>query len=914
MATADDSLYVIARRSLSGGNYLEKMTPCGGVRAIGTGVVGPTSPDDTKIELATIGTLSGLRSGPDGSFYFFDSTGIRRIGPEGVFSTVLLAPGINRFKFSPQGQLFFVDSTNRRIRKLEEDGTVQTVAGNGTANIDFVSLRRGLPAGGSIPEIADFEFLPDNSIVMVNGPWHTPGGGRLYKITSPLPGFTGGQTVVADAGSPNLHVFDANGRHVRTQDRLTQTIVSTFTYTANGRIESITDRNGLTTTIERDSFSFPSAIVAPGGQRTTLTTDSNGYINSISDPGGNVNRFTFRSDGLLTSMQDPNGNTSVMTYDAAGRLQRDTDAVGGFSAFSRVGNGRNFVVTQETAEGRTTTYDVSVPTAYGNFQQTITGPTGSVATSAHDPNGRSITTRDGITQTVEMGPDPRFGFQVPLAKLKTVLLPSGLQNTVTRTKAVTTNATTGALVTQTTNSTVNGRTFRTVFNATTRTTTTESPGGRTTTNVVDVAGRPVFRQVGTLAETEYLYDSRGRIASVAMGTAPAARNVSFEYDAKDRLISLTDPLGRIHAITHDEADRPSVGTSPALNTVSFGYDPTGNVLSISPPGRPAHLTTYSPINLQTAYSPPAAGPGAWNTTWGYNLDKQVVSTTRPNGITLSNSYDLAGRITQIAHPNGVRTFEYNGTRRVLLRSGSEDGVTTTYMHDGMLPLSTTWSGPISGTVQRQFDANFRVTNETVNGAHGVTFSYDQDGLLTDAGEHSFYLDQNGQAYRTVTSGMVVEDRIFNEFGERSEDQHVSYAGGYAILLANTYERDALGRIIRKSELSAGVPRVLEYEYDLDGRLREVKTDSVVTATYSYDSNGNRLSVWRPGGGESGTYDLQDRLVTYGQWQYEYDRNGELLTKTDTTNGATEVPPVHQTASLDIMPQVRADWNARIGWG
>ena len=46
--------------------------------------------------------------------------------------------------------------------------------------------------------------------------------------------------------------------------------------------------------------------------------------------------------------------------------------------------------------------------------------------------------------------------------------------------------------------------------------------------------------------------------------------------------------------------------------------------------------------------------------------------------------------------------------------------------------------------------------------------------------------------------------------------------------------------------------------------------------YSYDSNGNRLSVARPGGTETGTYDDQDRLTTYGTLTYAYTSNGERL--------------------------------------
>ncbi|MFC1751413.1 RHS repeat domain-containing protein, partial [Pseudomonadota bacterium] len=46
---------------------------------------------------------------------------------------------------------------------------------------------------------------------------------------------------------------------------------------------------------------------------------------------------------------------------------------------------------------------------------------------------------------------------------------------------------------------------------------------------------------------------------------------------------------------------------------------------------------------------------------------------------------------------------------------------------------------------------------------------------------------------------------------------------------------------------------------------------VITATYTYDANGNR---------DGGTYNEQDRLNTWGTNSYTYTDNGELLTKTN----------------------------------
>jgi len=50
-------------------------------------------------------------------------------------------------------------------------------------------------------------------------------------------------------------------------------------------------------------------------------------------------------------------------------------------------------------------------------------------------------------------------------------------------------------------------------------------------------------------------------------------------------------------------------------------------------------------------------------------------------------------------------------------------------------------------------------------------------------------------------------------------------------------------------------------------------------TYTYDANGNRLSKTGLFRTETGAYDAQDRMLTYGPCTYAYTANGELTTKT-----------------------------------
>src|SRR5207249_4166446 len=101
-----------------------------------------------------------------------------------------------------------------------------------------------------------------------------------------------------------------------------------------------------------------------------------------------------------------------------------------------------------------------------------------------------------------------------------------------------------------------------------------------------------------------------------------------------------------------------------------------------------------------------------------------------------------------------------------------------------------------------------------------------------------------------------------------------------------YTRDKLGRISQKTETIGGVTDTFVYTYDTAGRLTDVTKNGAVVSHYTYDSNGNRLSLTDATGTVNGTYDAQDRLTQYGNLQYTYTANGELLTKNNPVLGQT----------------------------
>ncbi|MCB1032595.1 MAG: hypothetical protein KDD47_02025, partial [Acidobacteria bacterium] len=816
------------------------------------------------------------RLGVDGRLYRVAGTGDFGFAGDGGPAVAGELAGPERVLAAEDGSVYVSDSGNGRVRKVDPAGILGTVAGTGTGG-PFVS---GAPATGNpLGFLMGLALDPEGNLLLAD-----VNLSQVLKMGSALEGFGEGELVVPASGGSALYVFDAQGRHLRTQHALTGTNLYRFEYGADGLLGAVVDRNEQRTTIERDAQGRAEGITAPSGQQTALVLDPEGYLETWTDPAGNSQEFLYRL-GLLELHRDPRGNASTYQHGIFGRLAEATDRAGGIQTFARFGSPFN------PNAGVTALDGVGVSVFYKSFEfrdgtrgQTVNDDSLRIHRARQEPSGLRTTERaDGSRSSVQEVTDPRFGMAASRTGGFTATLPGGAtMSATTSTQVIQSDPDDPLSLTGLTESvTVNGRTFTSSYDGATRTVTSTSPLGRTSSAVLDPLGQLVEQRRSGLVPIRYEVRPDGLLSAVRVGDGPEQRSTVLSYDGQRRLASVTDPLGRSSSFTYDAANRLTSQTLPDGSAVRFTYDASGNLTSLTPPGRGAHAFGFTPLDQVAAYQPAGGDPAS---AYGvsYTASRELSSLTRPGGEVVTFGYDSLGRLETLTHGRGVTTFSWDATAGQVGAITTPEGETLAYSFQGPVRTGTTWSGPVVGSVSRTLTNDLKVGSIAVNGLQLASYSYDADGLLIQAGPVTLSRDPGNGRITGTSLGPVSTVRSFNGFGELTG---LAASHGTTPLFAATYQRDALGRVTEAAETVLGSSHTTAYRYDLRGRLVEVERDGVLVEAYTYDANGNRTSIASPSELVTAAYDAEDRLTAYGDLTYAYTPAGELASK---SQGGAEV--------------------------
>lgn len=363
--------------------------------------------------------------------------------------------------------------------------------------------------------------------------------------------------------------------------------------------------------------------------------------------------------------------------------------------------------------------------------------------------------------------------------------------------------------------------------------TTNSLGHATTFSNHNGLGLP-GRMVGANGDTtDYTYDARARATLVRTYPSGTAADTSYIYDTDGRVATVTRPDGQAqtYLYTHanrdwlmgiDEPDAPNAAGQATKQRLTYTRDLAGNITQALTQrgtyvGSWQYATTAQAFTDYDELSRPRAsrGSNSQSVKYTYDLNGNVKTITDSLNRVTTLTYDALDRVTESKDAlNGLTTFEYNAADKVT-KVTDPRGKITTHVYDGFDQL---WaqSSPDTGTTTFTYNASGQRTHRTRNNNQVTTYAYDGLGRTTAAmagGETQVF------GYDWCTNG------IGRLCAANDPDSTIHYA----------YELD--GRIRIRRELTMANNALSDYwtnyYYDAIGRLNAITYPNGQAAGYGY---------------------------------------------------------------------------------
>jgi SMP-30/Gluconolaconase/LRE-like region. len=294
---------------------IRKVSPSGTITTFaGTGTPGGTGDGGPALNAQLFATSghNGIAVDRAGNMYISDGNNqrIRKVDTNGIITTVAGngAPGFsgdgglatsamlqypNGIALDPAGNIYFADSSNYRIRKVDTNGIITTVAGNG--NVVFagdggpaLSASFGQPTGVTLDTLGNLYFCDGRRIFRVNpsGILNLIAGGATLGYSG-----DGGPAINAQVRGTQGMIVDGAGNLL-------------FADGGNGRIRKI-DPAGIITTIAGGGSSTAEGVPALSAKISVphdVVVDAAGRIlYSESGAGGLVRRLTTSGPALVSA-------------------------------------------------------------------------------------------------------------------------------------------------------------------------------------------------------------------------------------------------------------------------------------------------------------------------------------------------------------------------------------------------------------------------------------------------------------------------------------------------------------------------------------------------------------------------------------------------------------------------------------
>lgn len=720
------------------------------------------------------------------------------------------------------------------------------------------------------------------------------------SLSAPAEILSGNQLRVVDSDRSLIYIFDTStGKHLVTKSFWLGTNLLVFNYDEKGLLASVSEPFEKRTIFNRDSTGDLRAITASNGQVTQITLDANKYLSSVTSPSGKTHSFSYyETNGLLKTFQKPQGQVSTFRYDSSGSLVQDSHSGGYAISLDKSVDTEKTTIISSSQMGRATTYFINtllVPNEDTGkedkfYQRVEVTPDEQVRTSASSSDANLLIV-DGVSYYTKYDNDGRFKDFAKTIQFKAVSGPTYLVSSEREESFVLTDPKNPFSIKSynLTQTDQNGEKTITNYDGVTRTFVTQTNRGVRVTTKIDTYERPISVQFGNDLPKIFTYTNE-KLTRISQGN----RFIDYTYDANSKLLSsVKNAVGQLVQYFYNGAGQLQSKIYPDLKSVVYDFDENEKMIGIVPAESSKHNFEFNALELLTSYSPPAVDGEQTPTVYDYNADKQLQSIAKPDGTSIVYNYEQEkGILESVETSEGVYTYDFNSDRGTYDKIRTPRNIVTSKQiqqggfveRDISLRGTATLSVYAAETNERGLVARDFVQGLVDGGVSWVDYSTDNDGKIAVAGiEQISYDPISGRIISSLINdgpNYVSEQYGYNQYGELNSYTAKTNSG---MLYSLTLEYDNSGRIVKKVEIIKGISSAYEYGYDLRNRLIEVKQNGSIVSTYKYDGNGNRIAGTVNGQAIVASYDAQDRLKQYNSEVFQYNLNGELLSKKNSVS-------------------------------
>jgi len=397
----------------------------------------------------------------------------------------------------------------------------------------------------------------------------------------------------SDIGKSTTFVYNALGKIYQVKGSHGQ--VLTYAYDGNGNVLSVTDALGRKTSYTYDALNRLVGVTNAADGMTSYAYDVGDHIIGVEDPRGLVTTYSYDGLGQLWKRVSPDTGATTYTYDADGRLSSETRASGNHIAYAYDPLNRVTSMAATNTLGTVTrsfTWD-TCPNGVGRLCTAVHVNDDTISYS-YTPQGqitqRSFSFVAGIAYNLNYSYDN-------LGHLASVTYPDG--------NIASYDYSLGAVAD-----------IRLKI------------GTSGTYAASSVVYRPMDLAVSSWASSNSLansigYDSDLRPTAISV---PNVESLGFTYDAANRITHISNGMdGTLtQTLGYDAINRLTSVTSTADNE-SYTYDADGNRIQQVVNGATVGFEYPTTSNRLVQLT------GAWNTTWGYDADGNMITA---NGVTV----------------------------------------------------------------------------------------------------------------------------------------------------------------------------------------------------------------------------------------------------------------------------------------